>query len=382
MSHRPFHLFAVCGCLLLATSAARGQPQPQNTFKQLDRDGDGRLSREEFPLRVQRLFDQVDENGDGFISAEEDAVFRRITAAGQAPRLPEGIQGELDIAYGSDSPRQKLDLLLPKEPASSAPLPVIVYIHGGAWRGGDKHEGFAFLIRSVAGGHYAGVTIGYRLTGEATWPAQIHDCKAAIRWIRAHAEQYHLDPQRIGVMGVSAGGHLAALLGTSSNIARLDGKVGEHAELSSRVACVVDLYGPTELLALSQFPSDIEHDAPESPESRLVGGPLQQRKEVARGASPITYVSVDDPPFLIVHGTEDPLVPYDQSERFLAALEQEGVDAMLLPVRGGGHGDFRSAELDRRIRLFFDKYLLEKNDIAIPTASLQPGQKTGAPAGP
>lgn len=367
---------SLCGYLIAgATGVARGQPQSPSPFKLLDKNGDGTLSRDEFPARVGRLFDQIDANRDGAISVEEDASFRRITAPGQPPQLPPSIVGEFDIAYAGDSPRQKLDLLLPKEPAAKAPLPVIVYIHGGAWRGGNKHEGISFLTHSVAGGNYAGVTIGYRFSGEAIWPAQIHDCKAAIRWIRTHAKQYHLDPERIGVIGSSAGGHLAAMLGTSEHVERLDGKVGGDAKQNSSVACVVDLYGPTELLALSEFPSDIEHDAPDSPESRLVGGPLQQRKDVARSASPITYVSVDDPPFLLIHGTEDPLVPYDQSERFLAALEEEGVEAMLLQVQGGGHGGFRSAELDRRIRLFLDKHLLGQTDIVISADPVQPGQK-------
>jgi acetyl esterase/lipase len=379
MSQR-HHTFALnwCffGCFFAAvTGVARSQPPSPSNFKRLDRNGDGKITRDEFPSRVARLFDQIDADGDGAITIEEDAAFRRITAPGQAPQLPASVKAEFDIAYADDSAHQKLDLLLPKERAGTAPLPVIVYIHGGAWRGGSKHEGIAFLTHSVATGNYAGVTVDYRLTGEATWPAQVNDCKAAIRWVRANANKYHLDPERIGVIGTSAGGHLAAMLGTSGNVVRLEGNGGKNVKESSRVACVVDLYGPTELLALSEFPSDIEHDAPDSPESRLVGGPLQQNKDAARAASPITYVSVDDPPFLLIHGTEDPLVPYDQSERFLAALEEEGVEAMLLQVKGGGHGSFRSAELDRRIRLFLDKHLQGQAEIMIPADPIQPGQK-------
>jgi acetyl esterase/lipase len=349
---------------------------PSSAFKQLDRNGDGKITADEFPKNIARLFEQIDANGDGAISPEEDAGFRRITAPGDAPRLPNSVRGEFDIDYGgAENAHQKLDLLLPKELASEAPLPVIVYLHGGAWRGGGKRDGIAFLVQSVATGNYAGVAIDYRLSNEAIWPAQIHDCKAAVRWLRAHAKKYHLDPHRIGVLGVSAGGHLAAMLGTSGNVDRLEGKVGGNLDESSRVDCVVDQYGPTELLAMSEFPSDIEHDAPDSPESRLLGGPVQSRKDAARGASPITYVSADDPPFLLIHGTEDPLVPFDQSERFLAALEEEGVEARLIQVQGGGHGGFRSAELDRRIRLFFDKYLGGRDDLEIPDEPIQPGQK-------
>lgn len=366
-------LIAAAWSLLAASAIAQ---KPPNVFKLLDRNRDGKITRDEFPGHVARLFDQIDANGDGAISPEEDATFRRQTAAGDAPRLPPSVKGEFDINYaGGEGEHQKLDLLLPKEPAGDGPLPVIVYIHGGKWREGGKREGINFLVPSVASGQYAGATIDYRLSKDAIWPAQIYDCKAALRWLRAHAKKYNLDPQRIGVIGPSAGGHLAAMLGASGNVARLEGKVGGNLNQTSRVSCVVDQYGPTELLAMSEFPSDIEHDAPDSPESRLIGGPIQERKDAARSASPITYVSADDPPFLLIHGTDDPLVPYDQSERFLAALAEEGIDAALIKVQGGGHGGFRSAELDRRIRLFFDKHLRGQEDAVIPDDPIQPGQK-------
>jgi acetyl esterase/lipase len=374
---RTICFFLLSGAVACGVPAASsfGQP-PVNLFKQLDRNGDGKLTRDEFPRHVARLFDQIDTNQDGAISAEEDAAFRRVAAPGDKPRLPASVRGEFDLPYaGKDSPHQKLDLLLPTEPGDDGPLPVILYIHGGAWRGGSKREGIAFLIPSVKSGKYAGATIDYRLSQEATWPAQIHDCKAAVRWLRTNAKKYNLDPQRIGVIGGSAGGHLAAMLGTSGNIERLEGKVGDNLDEPSRVSCVVDEYGPSELLAMSEFPSEIEHDSPDSPESRLVGGPVQQRKDVAKSASPITYVSSDDPPFLLIHGTEDTLVPYDQSERFLAALQEEGVDALLIKVPGGGHGGFRSTELDRRIRLFFDKHLRGQQDAEISDEAVQPGQK-------
>ena len=366
---------AVWFALLAASSAQPRAGRPNdNSFKRLDTNGDGRITRDEFPRQIERLFDDVDADGDGAITPEEDAAFRRAGAGG-APKLPDTLRAELDVAYaGGDGPHQRLDLLTPKKPASEGPLPLIVFIHGGAWRGGDRREGLATLVRLVAGGKYAGATIDYRLSGEATWPAQIHDCKAALRWLRANAGKFNIDPERIGVIGLSAGGHLAAMLGTSGDVERLEGKLGEHHDVSSRVTCVVDEYGPTELLVMSEFPSDVEHDEPDSPESRLIGGPIQEHKDAARAASPITYVSADDPPFLIVHGTEDPLVPYDQSQRFFDALEQEGVEALLITVEGGGHGGFRSAELDRRIGLFFGKYL-RGEDADISTDPIVPGQK-------
>ncbi len=219
-------------------------------------------------------------------------------------------------------------------------------------------------VREIAGlvddGDYAAATINYRLSGEATWPAQIHDCKAAIRWLRANAPKYGIDPDRIGVIGASAGGHLAALLGTSGGIATLEGDLGTHAGVSSRVKCVVDQFGPSDLLAMGDYPSRIDHNAPESPESKLIGGALPEHKDVARAASPITYVSRDDPPFLIFHGTEDPLVPFNQSERLAEALKAAGVSCTFVNVVDAGHGDFRSPEVGRRIRQFLDKHLRDQ----------------------
>ena len=375
MKTGPAFTIAVLAVTLAPPALAQ---QPPDTFKDLDRNRDGKITRDEFPRPVARLFEQIDTNGDGAISPEEDAAFRRVRAPGEAPRLPPSVRGEFDIDYaGNNNAHQKLDLLLPTEPAGEGPLPLIIYIHGGAWRSGSKRDGFAFLIPSVGSGKYAGATLDYRLSSEAIWPAQIHDCKAAVRWLRANAKKFNIDPGRIGVIGASAGGQLAAMLGTSGNIERLEGKIGDHLSEPSGVSCVADEFGPTELLAMSEFPSDIEHDSADSPESRLVGGPIQERKDAARSASPMTYVSSDDPPFLLIHGTDDPLVPYDQSERFLAALEEEGVDAMLIKVQGGGHGGFRSSELDRRIRLFFDKRLRGLDDVEIPSDPIHPGQRRG-----
>jgi acetyl esterase/lipase len=221
----------------------------------------------------------------------------------------------------------------------------------------------------VATGDYAGVTINYRLSGEAPWPAQILDAKAAIRWVRANAEKYHLDPDRIGVIGGSAGGHLVALLGTSGGVEALEGDPGPYPGVSSKVRCVVDEFGPSELLAMGDPPGFSAHNAANSPESRLLGGPILERREIARAASPITYVSKDDPPFLIIHGDKDPTVPFDQSERLAKALKTSGVEVWFIKVEGGGHGGFRNPELPRRIRQFFDKNL---RDLAVGTISEEP----------
>ena len=343
--------------------------QAERFFKQHDRNNDGKLSREEFPEQLRRMFDRIDTNGDGAITLEEDKAFREARRKRQAPGqgaargaagLPETVRIERDVPYaGTKNPRQMLDLLLPKKPGSDKPLPVIAFIHGGGWRGGSKGAGVGRVARFVASGNYAGASIGYRLSGEAIWPAQIHDCKAAIRWIRANGGKHNLDGERIGVWGSSAGGHLVAMLGTSGGVKAMDGEIGPHKGLSSRVACVADWFGPTDFCRMDahMLPgSRLVHDSPTSPESLLIGGAIQENKGKVAAANPITYVTKDDPAFLIAHGTKDPLVPSHQSELLEAALRKAGCDVTFIKVVDGGHG-FRSAELDRRLQAFFDKHL-------------------------
>ncbi len=288
----------------------------------------------------------------------------RVSWAQVAPRSDQprrALRTELDIAYAhTNHPRQRLDLYLPQRRTSKKPLPVIAYIHGGAWLGGDKRGGRRWLQSLVESGDYAGVSIGYRLSQHARWPAQIHDCKAAIRWIRAHAEQFDLDPDRIGVMGTSAGGHLVAMLGTSGGVAELEGELGADGDASSRVTCVIDFFGPSDLLTIGDPPSRIDHNAADSPESKLIGGPLRSKPRAARSASPTTFVSEDDPPFLIVHGSDDLTVPYQQSVVLREALGQVGVEVALITMQDGGHGRFRNPALEQRMRTFWDKHLLGK----------------------
>jgi hypothetical protein len=232
---------------------------PTERFRLWDRNQDGRLSRDELPEAVRANFDRVDSNGDGFISPEEDrrvdqgAPGPKAKGKGQlpVPRIPDSVRTELDVPYaGTDNPRQRLDLFLPETATGEKPIPLVAFIHGGAFRAGDKRCGWPMVARLVTSGAYAGASIGYRLSGEVTWPAQIHDCKAAIRWLRANAKRYNIDPDRIGVIGTSAGGHLVAMLGTSGNVAELEGTLGAHGDTSSRVSCVVDEFGPTDFLAL------------------------------------------------------------------------------------------------------------------------------------
>ena len=270
----------------------------------------------------------------------------------KTPQPSDAVTIERDVEYGRAGDRAlKLDLVLPKQP-SEKPRPVIVFIHGGGWRGGDKSQGVAGVARFAASGQYVGVSVGYRLSKEAIWPAPIHDCKAAIRFLKANAKKYNLDPERIGVWGISAGGHLVSLLGTSGGVKELEGDCGSP-EQSSRVACVVDFCGPSDFPAIGKLTGG---EAP-SAVSQLLGGPIAEKQEAAKAASPITYVTKDDPPFLIVHGTKDAIVPLDQAESFYAALKKAGVDATLVKIEGGGHG-IGGVEVAKRVQAFFDKHLV------------------------
>lgn len=285
-------------------------------------------------------------------------------------RLPDSIRVERDVPYAAtDNPRQRLEILLPTTPHDGNPLPVVVFIHGGGWKGGDRRAGIPRLVPLVTTGHYAGISVGYRLSPESTWPAQVHDCKAAIRWIRANAAKYNLDPDRIGVMGPSAGGHLVAMLGTSGDVKPLEGTLGKHPDISSRVSCVVDWFGPSDLPAINNGVPRRENA--DSAVAGLLGGKLEEKLELAREASPITYITKDDPPFLIIHGTEDRLVPVDQSRRLNVKLKEAGVETGLIEIEGGGHGNFQSAELQRRIGLFLDKHL-RGQDVSVASGSIKP----------
>lgn len=275
-------------------------------------------------------------------------TFLFLTSTAMAQTLPEGTKVHKDLEYVKDGhERNKLDLYLPEK--AEGPLPLIVWVHGGAWQGGGK-ENPPMLPMLTHG--YAVASINYRFSQHAVFPAQIEDCKAAIRWLRANAKMYNLDPDRIGVAGASAGGHLVALLGTTAGVKELEGK-GGNLEQSSRVQAVVDLFGPTDLLQMG-------HNGPGSPETKLIGGPPSENKEKAAKANPITYVSKESAPFLILHGDKDTTVPYSQSEFLVDALKKAGVEVTLKKVEGAGHAGpaFSSPENRKLILEFFDKHLM------------------------
>jgi acetyl esterase/lipase len=249
------------------------------------------------------------------------AIALMLIARRQA--IPFGTRVLLDLPYVSGGDRrQTLDLYLPRGGALS---PLIVWVHGGAWESGSKKD--PPVIALLADG-YAIASLDYRLSSQARFPAQIQDCKAAVRWLRARATQYRLDPRRVAGIGSSAGGHLVALLGTTGHTSEFD--VGEHLNVSSRLDAVVDFFGPIDLLAI---------DSPvlAAPAANLIGGPLSQHEVEARRSNPVSWLTADAPPFLIVHGDRDEIVPLEQSLLLQRALQRAGVPHRLHKLQGGGH---------------------------------------------
>ena len=263
------------------------------------------------------------------------------------------------IAYASvDGHSLLLDLYLPQ---AGGPWPVILWVHGGAWNHGTRTAlSGSELMRFLVGRGFAMASIDYRLSQEAIFPAQIVDCRAAVRWLRANAEACGWDAESIGASGDSAGGHLVALLGTAAGV--IDWDRGAHLERSSAVQAVCDWFGSSDLLSLSAHPSDLDHDAPGSSGARFIGGPLQENPDKAARASPLTHVSGDEPPFLIIHGAQDRAVPHQQSEALHGALQRSGVDSTLHIIQGAGHGGeaFHTPEILNMVGDFFTKHLKRK----------------------
>lgn len=270
---------------------------------------------------------------------------------------------EVEYQRSGDS---KQTLIIAYPSSNEEVRPAVVHFHGGGFR---KGEASAKTAEWLAQAGFVGISVNYRLSGEAIFPAAVHDCKTAIRWTRDHAEQYGIDPERIGAFGGSAGGHLAAIVGTSGGVEYLEGN-GPYPSYSSQVQAVVENYGPTDFLKMNDAPGRMDHDSPTSPESAFIGEPIQENPEQVQKANPITYVDPSDPPTLIIHGKNDMSVPYNQSELLYEALQQAGVTAKLVPVENAGHGfkpepedatidpsqeEIRAMQID-----WFKKYLEER----------------------
>jgi acetyl esterase/lipase len=273
-------------------------------------------------------------------NAQAQAAQKKRKAAdpeGQPLRraLPDSVKVERDIVYARYGDREvKLDLYLPKKPASGK-IPCIVVIHGGGWRSGDKTR-FAPIAAALAEQGFAAACIGYRLLPEVQFPAPILDCKAAVRWVRANAAKHGIDPDRLGAIGGSAGGHLVAMLGTSATVKELEGD-GGNPGVSSRVQAVVAMATPAEM-------------------SRAAERAGIDQKMVAL-ISPVTHVTKDSAPILLLHGTKDTLVPMSQSELLLEKYQKAGAKAELVKMPDGIHafwnGEQWFADMMKRSAAFF-----------------------------
>jgi len=285
------------------------------------------------------------------------------------------VEVELEQPYaGNDNPKQQVDLYLPEKRNSDKPLPVVAMIHGGGWVNGDRIGYAALGVQLARTGDYAAVGVGYRLSKEAQWPAQVHDCKAAIRWIRAHAKEYNLDPDRIAVWGSSAGGHLSSLLGTSGDVKELEGDLGPNTQFSSRVQCVVNLCGPQDFAQALMFDKEGQPVWKDDAVGGLLGGNAPDKPAESKAASPLAHVTKDDPPFITFHGTQDQRVAFRHAETIHAALQKAGVPSLLVPITGGAHGSVGHPQVAERGKQFVAK-ILRGIETTIDTTSLQAPQE-------
>lgn len=256
---------------------------------------------------------------------------------------------ELDVVFDKAGDREiKLDLARPAE--GRGPFPVVICLHGGGWRMGNKRD-MRSWIQLLAREGYVAASVGYRLAPDHTFPAQIEDCKTAVRFLRANAETYAIDTDRFAALGYSAGGHLACLLGLTDTSAGFDGK--SFPKESSRVQAVVDYFGPTDLAGFAK-----DDTAQRGMLGPFIGVKYAENPSAHEKASPLKYVSKTAPPFLIFHGTKDLVVSIDQSRQLAAKLKDVGVSADLVEVPGEGHGWDGPASVETTTRTL--KFLNEK----------------------
>ena len=263
----------------------------------------------------------------------------------------EGVVFEKGIEFTNpDDQHLKLDLARPEK--GDGPFPAVLCIHGGGFRAGTR-DGYDGLIKQLAARGYVAITVDYRLAPKYPFPAAIHDVKAAVRWLRANAAKYHINPERIGVTGGSAGGHLALYLGVTGGVRELEGEGGNPTQ-SSKVNCVVNFYGPSDLTKSYGKSVDAAEVLP-----LFLGGNVEKERPKHITASPLYWVTPQAPPTLCVHGTKDNYVAYEQSIWMVDRLLAAGVDAELVTLQGAGHGfgGEQAKQADAALFAFFDKYL-------------------------
>ena len=267
----------------------------------------------------------------------------------------------LNVIYADDSNAQKMDVFIPE---GNGLFPAIILIHGGGFKYGDKKSEY-YLAKKLVSEGYVAVTVNYRLSGEAVFPAAIHDVKAAIRFIKANAKEYSVNPNKIGTWGSSAGGNLSAMMGTSAEIEFLDGNVGHYNNVTTRIQACVDWFGPINFATMIDEAKQLgfKESFDVAIESSYIGveaaDPLNA--SLVQKANPTTYIDQNDPPFFIQAGNEDPLIPYTQSQNFANALSNVlGTDKVYYDlIEGGKHGGskFTNQENVLKVIAFLDQHL-------------------------
>ncbi len=273
-----------------------------------------------------------------------------VTFAGQSLCAASSVVIEKDVEYANPD-NQHLQLNMAR-PEGAGPFPAVVCIHGGGFRAGTR-DGYDGLIKKLAENGYVAVTVTYRLAPKYQFPAAVNDVKAAVRWLRANAAKYHIDPNRIGAMGGSAGGHLAQFLGVTADQKQFEGD-GENLDQSSRVACVVNFYGPSDFTKSYGKSVDAAEVLP-----LFLGGNVEQARQRHIVASPLYWVTPNAAPTLCIHGTKDNYVAFEQAQWIVDKLKAAGVEAELLTMEGAGHG-FQgedAAKADAAMVAFFDRHL-------------------------
>lgn len=368
------------GCFMAANAVGQ-EPQKrdqagtasetiQRLLKTNDKDGDGKISRQGATGPLKQFFDRVDANNDGQVDEAELKTLaerlrgqrianKRRSQQKQQPvkrkpvAVPKGVQLLTDIPYRDGNTKWQLDLAMP-EKRTAAPGPSLVFVHGGGWRGGDKGIGqWRSLPLQYASKGYVCISVNYRLTDEAPFPACVADVKCAVRWLRAHADQYNVDPKRIGAYGNSAGAHLVAMLGLVGVDAQLEGD-GPYQDQSSQVQAVCCSATPTDFSNWGGPGKSFRGD------STFLRGPTETLAQRKKKASPISHARPDAPPFLIIHGTADATVPFMQGETFAEALKKAGAkDVTFLTFDGAGHGVFgqHSKDTGPAMEKFFARVL-------------------------
>lgn len=265
-----------------------------------------------------------------------------------------GQSSTTDIEYARLGDKSlMLDLHLPQQPNP----PLIVYVHGGAWRAGSKSD---VPITPLLEHGFAIASVDYRLSTEALFPAQVHDIKAAIRFLRAKADLFHINARRIAIIGSSAGGHLAALVGVTNGVKELEGNEGEHLTQCSDVQCIVSLYGASNLQTILSQSTEFGLRMRVPALQLLLGGKPDEKPALAKLASPVAHLDKDDPPLLLLHGTDDPQMPPEQSDEFARAYRELKLDVSLVPMihsKHGGH-EFYDEERTRLVATFLKRHLM------------------------